>query len=1190
MIPKNTLFSTVTLLFLFFFVSNNTLVRAQNTPVAQNGQLKVCGTKLCNQYDQPIQLRGMSTHGIQWYGWGNCLTESSLDALAYDWDADILRISLYVQEGGYETDPVGYTNQVSRLIDEATERGMYALVDWHQLNPGDPNVNLENAKRFFTDIANLHKDKNNIIYDVCNEPNGVGVNWNRIKNYADQIIPVIQRIDNDAVVLVGTQGWATFGVSGEGSLQDVIDNPLRFDNVMYTFHVYAKSHRDAYLNTLDSASDLLPVFVTEFGSQEYTGDGPNDFVMTQQFIDLMRRKKISWTSWNYSDDFRSGAAWNTGTCASGFWTVDQLKEAGKWIRNKIKFPTDDFPGGDDGTTQTPYSGNAIPIPGKIETEHYDLGGENIAFYDITGTNEGGSYRNDKVDIEPCSEGGYNIGWIKSGEWLEYTVNVAESKTYTLESRVASISSGGKFHIEIEGQNVSGSINVPNTRGWQNWQTVSTSIPLTQGKQILRIVMDSDDFNLNHLVFKDDSTSVNQSPVVTLTTPQEGSTYFLGQTVTITANASDSDGTINKVEFYANGTKIAEDSSFPFETTWVATIGNHIISAKVIDDDNATALSAEVGIIMKSDNGNSCNVNRYVENGGYSAGSEVENLGNLYECKPWPFSGWCNGIADAYAPGTGTNWEDAWILKGDCNPDGNEEPMVSIVSPSSGQTFVEKSNITIDASATDSNGSITKVEFFSNGTKVGEDTTAPYTFIINEILVGNYTFTAKATDNSNLSTISSPVTIRVTGDGGDTDPLPARIMNGYWHNFQNGSGLIPLREVSSSWDVINVSFAEPRISSTDGDMAFELSSDFDAIGYTEHAFRSDLQWLQSQGKKVIISIGGAEGQVRLTTTSARDKFISSMIQIIEDYGFDGMDIDFEGQSLSFKLGDTDFRNPTTPLIVNTIDAIRNVCNHFGEDFILTMAPETFFVQLGYSFYGGISEGADRRAGAYLPVIHALRDKLTFLQVQYYNSGPITALDNTFYTMGNPDFYVSLVDMLLKGFPITKDPSKFFPPLRPDQVLIGVPATVNAGNGHTGPDGVVTALDYIINGNSFGGRYQLSTTYPSLRGVMSWSINWDKFENLQFSNTVRAYLDGLGLRSSLIAKDDEIAIKAYPNPAFDFIHLSNKNDHEPFVILNNKGQTVLKGLYDQTAIDVSSLEKGMYFFKGLHTGIIRKIVKQ
>jgi len=333
-----------------------THILSAQTPVAQNGQLQVIGLKLCNQYGNPIQLRGMSTHGIQWYGWGSCLTEASLDALAYDWGADILRISLYVQEGGYDTDPVGFTAQVSRLIDEATERGMYALVDWHQLTPGDPNANLAKAKTFFTAIANQHKNKNNIIYDVCNEPNGV--TWAKIKTYADQIIPVIRAIDSDAVILIGTHGWGSMGISDGRSAQDIVSNPLSFTNIMYTFHFYAKSHGDEYYNELNWASDRLPVFVTEFGSQEASGDGPNDFTMTQRYIDLMRTKKISWTNWNYSDDSRSGAVWTPGTCSAGPWTTARLKPAGAWIRQRILSPADDFPGGSNPPVCVPASASS----------------------------------------------------------------------------------------------------------------------------------------------------------------------------------------------------------------------------------------------------------------------------------------------------------------------------------------------------------------------------------------------------------------------------------------------------------------------------------------------------------------------------------------------------------------------------------------------------------------------------------------------------------------------------------------------------------------------------------------------------------------------------------------------------------------------------------------------------------------
>ena len=313
------------------------------TPVQQNGQLQVIGLKLCNQYGNPIQLRGMSTHGLQWYGLGDCITDASLDALANDWEADILRISLYVQEGGYDTDPAGFTQMVSTIIDKVTARGMYALVDWHQLTPGDPNANLSKAKTFFTAIANAHKNKNNILYDICNEPNNVS--WSAIRNYANELIPVIRAIDADAPILIGTHGWASFGVSSGGSAQDILNNPVNHSNIMYTFHFYAASHGTSYLNELSWAADRMPVFVTEFGTQEASGDGGNNFTRSQQYIDLMHTKKISWCNWNYSDDSRSGAVWTSGTCSNGPWTVARLKPAGAWVRERIKLPADDFPGG-----------------------------------------------------------------------------------------------------------------------------------------------------------------------------------------------------------------------------------------------------------------------------------------------------------------------------------------------------------------------------------------------------------------------------------------------------------------------------------------------------------------------------------------------------------------------------------------------------------------------------------------------------------------------------------------------------------------------------------------------------------------------------------------------------------------------------------------------------------------------------
>ncbi|MEU6719981.1 cellulase family glycosylhydrolase [Nonomuraea sp. NPDC046802] len=311
---------------------------AAGTPVQANGQLTVCGVRLCNQSGKQIQLRGMSSHGLQWYY--QCLNTASLDALANDWKADVLRISMYIQEDGYETNPRLFTDRVHNLIEQATARGMYAIIDWHMLDPGDPNYNLSRAKTFFTEIAQRHNGKNNLLYEIANEPSGVS--WSTIRNYAHQIIPVIRQYDPEAPIIVGTRAWSSLGVSDGATETEVINNPVNAANIMYTFHFYAASHGSEYLNALSRAADRIPMFVTEFGTQEYTGDGSNNFTRSQQYLDLMAQKKISWVNWNFSDDERSGAVFTEGTCPGGPYAgTSRLKPAGAWIRDRIRTP-DDF--------------------------------------------------------------------------------------------------------------------------------------------------------------------------------------------------------------------------------------------------------------------------------------------------------------------------------------------------------------------------------------------------------------------------------------------------------------------------------------------------------------------------------------------------------------------------------------------------------------------------------------------------------------------------------------------------------------------------------------------------------------------------------------------------------------------------------------------------------------------------------
>lgn len=376
----------------------------------------------------------------------------------------------------------------------------------------------------------------------------------------------------------------------------------------------------------------------------------------------------------------------------------------------------------------------------------------------------------------------------------------------------------------------------------------------------------------------------------------------------------------------------------------------------------------------------------------------------------------------------------------------------------------------------------------------------------------YSFQVSATNEAGESAKSAAVSATTTAggggggdDGGNTSTqLPAHALVGYLHSsFANGSGYTRMADVPDSWDVIDLAFGEPT-SVTSGDIRFKLCPVTECPNVESEAeFKAAIKAKQAAGKKVLISIGGQNGQVQLATTAARDTFVSSVSKIIDEYGLDGLDIDFEGHSLSLNTGDTDFRNPTTPVVVNLISAVKSLKAKYGEKFVLTMAPETFFVQLGYQYYGsGPWGGQDPRAGAYLPVIHALRDDLTLLHVQDYNSGSIMGLDNQYHSMGGADFHIAMTDMLLAGFPVAGDQTKVFPGLRPDQVAIGLPASTQAGNGHTSPAEVTKALNCLTKKTGCG-SYATHGTWSNLRGLMTWSINWDRFNNWEFSKNFDAY---------------------------------------------------------------------------------------
>lgn len=317
---------------------------------------------------------------------------------------------------------------------------------------------------------------------------------------------------------------------------------------------------------------------------------------------------------------------------------------------------------------------------------------------------------------------------------------------------------------------------------------------------------------------------------------------------------------------------------------------------------------------------------------------------------------------------------------------------------------------------------------------------------------------------------------------------APLMAGYWHNWTGKSTeYIRLRDVPPCYNQINVAFATPDPKGS-GAMVFVPKYQ------SQEEFRRDIARHQSRGTRVLLSIGGGNHPVVLNTRQQASAFVRSLTQLINQYGFNGIDINLEKHSLVLDHGDIDFRHPTTPRVVNFIWAIRTLASHYDDSFVLTAAPETQFLTFGHKRYGG-------EYGGYIPVLHALRDMLDVVYMQYYNSGTQLVYDGKhsnekglIVTKGTADFVVALTDMLVQGFPVGLNEKMYFPGLGADKVAIGLPATPSAasGGGYVKPGDLRAALYYLRTGQpTYRTAYRLRQKggYPNLAGLMTWSINWD-----------------------------------------------------------------------------------------------------
>lgn len=391
--------------------------------------------------------------------------------------------------------------------------------------------------------------------------------------------------------------------------------------------------------------------------------------------------------------------------------------------------------------------------------------------------------------------------------------------------------------------------------------------------------------------------------------------------------------------------------------------------------------------------------------------------------------------------------------------GGGDPAPTIPGAPSGVTVSGRTSSSVSLAWNTVSGA-TGYNIYRNGTKVTavSGTSATVTGLAAST---SYSFQVTATNSAGESPKSAAVTGTTTAT--PTGPvLPKHAVTGYWQNFNNGATVQKLSDVQAQYDIIAVAFADAT--GTPGAVTFNLDS-AGLGGYTVAQFKADIQAKKAAGKKVIISVGGERGTVSVNDSASATNFADSVYALMQEYGFDGVDIDLEnGLNATYMT-----------------QALRSLSAKAGPSMILTMAPQTIDMQ--------------STSNSYFQTALNVKDILTVVNMQYYNSGSMLGCDGKVYSQGSVDFLTALACIQLEGG------------LSPSQVGLGLPAsTRGAGSGYVSPTVVNNALDCLTKGTNCG-SFKPSRTYPDLRGAMTWSTNWDATAGNAWSNAVGPYVHAL-----------------------------------------------------------------------------------
>lgn len=434
------------------FIGKTDYNQGSQTAPSASGRLAVQGTQLVDEKGEAVQLKGISTHGLAWFP--QYVNEDLFGELRENWNVNVIRLAMYTAEsGGYCTD--GDKGRMKELIrkgvEYATNQDMYVIIDWHILSDQNPNQHKTEAIRFFAEMSKEFSDHNNVLYEICNEPNG-GTTWRDVKAYANEVIPVIRANDPEAVILVGTPNWSQH-------VNEAAADPITgYQNIMYTLHFYAATHTDYLRNIMEEAINAgAPIFVSEYGICDASGNGAINEAQANAWVELLDRYQVSYVAWNLSNKNESSSIIrSTVNKVSGF-SEDDLSDSGRWLYHVLTGAKDGPVNGSDGNgtgedTNVP-NGGVVTKSGEIEitavvANRWEAEGRTFYQYNATVKN---------TSIRPCQNWSVDIKFndniVLSNGWNgQYSVegNILHISSMDYNGKLAAGGTAGEIGFIISG--------------------------------------------------------------------------------------------------------------------------------------------------------------------------------------------------------------------------------------------------------------------------------------------------------------------------------------------------------------------------------------------------------------------------------------------------------------------------------------------------------------------------------------------------------------------------------------------------------------------------------------------------------------------------------------------------------------------------------------------------------------------